>query len=68
MEPITILIADDHVDFRAGLRALLEAADDLEICGESATVVEALNQATTLQPDVIMMDINMPGLNGFEVQ
>ncbi len=66
MEPITILIADDHVDFRAGLRALLEAADDLEIVGEAATGVEAVNQATTLQPDVILMDINMPGLNGIE--
>jgi len=66
MEPITILIADDHADFRAGLRALLEAADDLEIVGEAATGVEAVSQATTLQPDVILMDINMPGLNGIE--
>jgi DNA-binding NarL/FixJ family response regulator len=66
MEPITVLIADDHADFRAGLRALLEAADDLEIAGEAANGVEAVNQATHLQPDVILMDINMPALNGIE--
>src|SRR5215212_5987497 len=66
MEPITILIADDHADFRAGLRALLEAADDLEIAGEAASGLEAVNQASQLQPDVILMDINMPDLNGIE--
>lgn len=66
MEPITVLVADDHADFRAGLRALLEAADDLEIVGEAATGLEAVNQATNLQPDVILMDINMPDLNGIE--
>lgn len=66
MESITVLIADDHADFRAGLRALLEAADDLEIVGEATTGVEAVNQATQRQPDVILMDINMPELNGIE--
>ncbi|MCX6050311.1 MAG: response regulator transcription factor [Chloroflexi bacterium] len=66
MEKITVLIADDHADFRAGLRALLEAADDLEIAGEAASGVETVNQATQLQPDVILMDINMPDLNGIE--
>jgi len=66
MESITVLIADDHADFRAGLRALLEAADDLEIVGEATTGLEAVNQATQRQPDVILMDINMPDLNGIE--
>jgi DNA-binding NarL/FixJ family response regulator len=66
MEIITVLIADDHADFRAGLRALLEAAADLEIAGEAASGEEAVSQATHLQPDVILMDINMPDLNGIE--
>jgi DNA-binding NarL/FixJ family response regulator len=66
MEIITVLIADDHADFRTGLRVLLENADDLEVAGEAASGVEAVTQATHLQPDVILMDINMPDLNGIE--
>jgi DNA-binding NarL/FixJ family response regulator len=66
MEQITILIADDHAEFREGLRALLETVTDLELVGEAASGEEAITLAANLQPDVILMDINMPGLNGIE--
>ena len=66
MEKTTLLIADDHADFRDGLRALLESVADLEVVGEAATGEEAVTLATRLQPDVVLMDINMPGLNGIE--
>lgn len=66
MEKTTLLIADDHADFRDGLRALLESVANLEVVGEAATGEEAVTMATRLQPDVILMDINMPGLNGIE--
>jgi DNA-binding NarL/FixJ family response regulator len=63
---IQVLIADDHAHFRAGVRALLLTEADLEVIGEVATGEEAVEQATSLQPDVILMDLNMPGLNGIE--
>jgi DNA-binding NarL/FixJ family response regulator len=66
MERIRILIADDHALFRDGLRALLTSLSDVEVVGESATGEDAIVQAATLQPDVILMDIQMPGLNGIE--
>lgn len=66
MERITILIADDHAEFREGLQALLETTDDMELVGEAATGQEAVALAAKLQPEVILMDINMPGLNGIE--
>jgi DNA-binding NarL/FixJ family response regulator len=66
MEPIRILIADDHPVFRFGLRALLNAMPDTEVVGEVTTGDEVIASATTLRPDVILMDINMPGVNGIE--
>jgi DNA-binding NarL/FixJ family response regulator len=66
MEPIRVLIADDHPLFRDGLRTLLESVPDMQVIGEVATGDEVLAQATTLQPDVILMDIKMPGMNGIE--
>ncbi len=66
MESITVLVADDHAEFREGLAALLETATDLEQIGEATTGAEAVALAARLQPDVILMDINMPGLNGIE--
>ncbi len=66
MESIQVLICDDHGDFRQGLRALLETAPDLEVVGEAADGDQAIRAAAALQPDVILMDLNMPGTNGIE--
>ena len=64
--PIRILIADDHPLFRAGLRALLDSVADTEVVGEAETGEEAVEVALALAPDVVVMDINMPGLNGID--
>ena len=66
MPPIRILIADDHQLFRDGLHGLLDTVADLEVVGEAATGDQAVECATALQPDVILMDIKMPELNGIE--
>ncbi len=66
MEPIRVLIADDHPVFRDGLRILLGSVPETEVVGEVSTGDEAIVQAATLQPDVILMDLHMPGLNGIE--
>ena len=63
---IRILIADDHPVFRFGLRALLESQSDLEVVAEVESGEESVNQVRSLQPDVVLMDVNMPGLNGIE--
>jgi DNA-binding NarL/FixJ family response regulator len=66
MEPIRIFIADDHTLFRDGLRALLNSVPDIDVVGEAATGDEAIAQTAALQPDVVLMDIQMPGVNGIE--
>ena len=66
METIRVLIADDHPHFRDGLRALLVSAPDLDVVGEAGDGEQAISLATELQPDVILMDINMPGGGGIE--
>ncbi len=66
MDPLRILIADDHPLFRKGMRALLVAAQDIEVVGEATTGQEVIELAATLQPDVILMDLQMPGANGIE--
>lgn len=66
MEKNSLLIADDEPAFRSGLRALLKSADELALVGEAATGGEVIRLAAELQPDIILMDINMPGVNGIE--
>ena len=66
MEPIHVLIADDHTLFRAGLRALLNLFPDIAVVGEASTGEETITKAEALQPDIILMDIQMPGVNGIE--
>lgn len=63
---IRILIADDHAVVREGLRAVLGSEPDMEVVGEAATGKEVLERAAELRPDVILMDIQMPGINGIE--
>ena len=65
-ETTTILIADDHTLFRDGLRALFNSLPHMEVVGEAATGLEAVALAEEIQPDVILMDLQMPGLNGIE--
>lgn len=66
MEKTSILIADDEPTFRSGLRALLKSANELALVGDAETGGEAIRLAAELQPDIILMDINMPGVNGIE--
>jgi NarL family two-component system response regulator LiaR len=63
-EPIRVLIVDDHAVVREGLRAFLQTQDGIEVAGEAADGNEAVEAATRLRPDVILMDLVMPGLDG----
>ena len=65
-DPIRILVADDNADFRRGLHALLAGVDDVTIISEAATGDEAAVRATVSQPDVVLMDLKMPVLNGID--
>jgi len=66
MDKIRLLVADDHAIMRDGIRALVGLHEDIEIVGEAATGQEAIAKAQELMPDVIIMDIAMPGLDGLE--
>lgn len=66
MNKIRVFIADDHALFRAGLRALLSAMPDIDVIGEAAEGETALAQISALQPQVVLLDIHMPGMNGIE--
>ncbi|RCK77185.1 MAG: DNA-binding response regulator, LuxR family [Anaerolineae bacterium] len=66
MKKIKLLIVDDHAILREGLRALLSYFEDIEIVGEAANGEEAIELVKSLQPDIVLMDIIMPGMNGFE--
>jgi DNA-binding NarL/FixJ family response regulator len=65
-EPLQVLVADDHPLFRDGLRTLLTSAPDAELVGEATTGEEAISLAAKLQPDVVLMDVQMPGMGGIE--
>lgn len=65
--PVSILLADDHQVVRQGLRALLEAEPDFRVVGEAADGLEATRLVERLHPDVAVVDLIMPGLNGMEV-
>jgi DNA-binding NarL/FixJ family response regulator len=65
-EKIRVLIADDHPLYRDGMHGLLDSVPDTEVIGEAATGEEAITLAENLQPDVILMDIKMPGINGLQ--
>jgi DNA-binding NarL/FixJ family response regulator len=65
-ERLGVLIADDHPLFRDGLRGLLSTVDDVELLGEATTGEEAVALALELQPDVVVMDVQMPEVNGIE--
>ena len=63
---IRLLIADDHTVYRWGLRTLLESEPDMEVVGEAATGKEVVQRCTELAPDVVLMDLQMPEMNGIE--
>jgi DNA-binding NarL/FixJ family response regulator len=65
-KPISVLVADDHPVFRRGMRAILGAEPDTELVGEATDGEEAVARALELHPDVILMDLNMPNVNGIE--
>lgn len=66
MKPITVLLAEDHTIVREGLRIMLKLEEDIEIIGEAPNGRRAVTMALELRPDVVVMDIAMPGLNGLE--
>ena len=66
MDPMRVLVVDDHILFRKGLVNLLSSQDDIEVAGEADNGLEALEMARALMPDVILMDISMPGCDGLE--
>jgi DNA-binding NarL/FixJ family response regulator len=66
MDKLRILIAEDSAPFRQGLRGLLQSVDALEVVGEATSGQEAIQLAGQLQPDIVLMDLQMPGLNGIE--
>lgn len=63
---VTVLIVDDQVPFRLAARAVLRRTDGFELVGEAADGVEAVARAAELHPDLVLMDINMPNMNGIE--
>jgi DNA-binding NarL/FixJ family response regulator len=66
MEPLTVIIADDHQFFRDGVRVLLDTQADMECVGEAATGEEVIRLSAEVQPDVVLMDVQMPGMSGVE--
>ncbi len=67
MTPIRVLLADDHTLVRAGIRGLLKDLENVEVVGEAGDGQEAMRLAEGLRPDIVLLDVGMPGLNGLEV-
>lgn len=65
-KPITVLLVDDHTLFRSGIRSLLQRHSDFAVVGEAADGVEGIKRAKQLRPDVVLLDLNMPGMSGLE--
>ena len=63
---INVVLADDHTIVRDGLRALLEANPEIKVVGDASNGMQVLEQVSALQPDVVIMDISMPGINGID--
>jgi YesN/AraC family two-component response regulator len=61
---IRVLLADDHQLVRTGFRVILESEDDIDVVGEAADGAQAVDLTTRLRPDVILMDVEMPGMDG----
>lgn len=66
MTPLRILVADDHPVVRRGVKALLEGRTDWQVCGEAGTGREAVEQVRRLDPDIVVLDLSMPELNGLD--
>ena len=66
-DPIRLMIVDDHVVVRRGLRSMLAGANDVEIVGEASNAGEAIETVTMVQPDIILLDIRMPGMDGLRL-
>jgi len=66
MKTARLLIVDDHEIFRRGLRALLEPSSEWEICGEAVDGMDAVEHFKSLKPDIVVLDVSMPRLNGLE--
>ncbi|MDY0020701.1 MAG: response regulator transcription factor, partial [Anaerolineae bacterium] len=65
-EPVTVFIVDDHTVVRQGIRAYLETQPDLAVIGEAGEGTEAVRRAAEVVPDVVLMDLAMPGMDGVE--
>ena len=67
MKTTRVILADDHPIVRASIRRLLEKADDIEVVGEAGDGIETIRLVEELAPDVLLLDVEMPGMKGFEV-
>ena len=65
--PARLLIVDDHEVVRLGVRMLFTKSDSIEVCGEAQNGVDAIGMVSELSPDVVILDLSMPGMNGFEI-